>query len=165
MKCSIVFEARLAKRVLHPSKNVPLIIRRRWKQAILLPHVLNTLQAFVRRSGRQCSRLVCNRWRIVEPTFCTQKSCFFSCSVCVFHPCVYAWLPAGIAHSTNSWCFLKNVAGDLHGGNIVKPSCLLVCRSCCTGQSSFWQWDYCRVFAYGRNETAFWEAFLSAVDY
>lgn len=70
---------------------------RRWKPAIMLPPVLNTLHAFVKTFRRHFRQLVCNRWCIIEQTSDIQHNKDrYCCSVCVFCR-KHASLPTGIA--------------------------------------------------------------------
>lgn len=69
----------------------------RWKPAIMLPPVLNTLHAFVKTFRRHFRQLVCNRWCIIEQTSDIQHNKDrYCCSVCVFCR-KHASLPTGIA--------------------------------------------------------------------
>lgn len=69
----------------------------RWKPAIMLPPVLNTLHAFVKTFRRHFKQLVCNRWCIIEQTSDIQHNKDrYCCSVCVFCR-KHASLPTGIA--------------------------------------------------------------------
>lgn len=130
--------SRLAKRVLHPSKNPSLCSA--MKAGDHATSRVKHSSAFCELSRRQWRQLVCNRWCIVEPTFNPTKDASvarFACSA------VHAWLPLGIA--SNKCVILKNVA-ELTWRR--RCQFLVGCCKLCWGfLSILLEWDY-EGFAY-----------------